>query len=53
MSHFPAAVQRYLDKRVAKGPWTVTGAQNSSFTGAVVIPSLAEADSLFATLQSL
>ncbi|MFC1779745.1 glycosyltransferase [Thermodesulfobacteriota bacterium] len=53
MSHFPAAVQRYLDKRVAKGPWTVTGAENRSFTGAVVIPSLAEADSLFATLQSL
>jgi hypothetical protein len=53
MSHFPAAVQRYLDKRVAKGPWTVTGAENRTFTGVVVIPSLAESDSLFATLQSL
>ncbi|TNF51373.1 MAG: hypothetical protein EP304_00640, partial [Deltaproteobacteria bacterium] len=53
MSHAPAAVQRYLDKRVAKGSWTVGGEENSSFTGVVVIPSLAEGDSLFATLQSL
>ena len=53
MSHFPAAVQRYLDKRIAKGLWTVTGAEERSFTGAVVIPSLAEGDCLFATLQSL
>jgi hypothetical protein len=53
MSHFPAAVQRYLDKRVSKGPWTVAGAENRTFTGVVVIPSLAEGDSLFATLQSL
>ncbi len=53
MSPFPAAVQRYLDKRTAKGPWTISGAENRPFSGAVVIPSLAEADSLFATLQSL
>jgi hypothetical protein len=53
MRHFHAAVQRYLDKRVAKGPWTITGAEDRSFTGVVVIPSLAETDSLFVTLQSL
>jgi hypothetical protein len=53
MSHFPASVQRYLEKRTASGPWTVTGVENRTFNGAVVIPSLAEGDSLFATLQSL
>jgi len=53
MSSFPTAVQRYLDKRAAKGPWTVTGAEDRPFAGVVVIPSLAEGESLFATLQSL
>jgi hypothetical protein len=53
MSHLPVAIQRYLDKRGAKGPWTVTGAENTPVSGAVVIPSLAEAGSLFSTLQSL
>jgi hypothetical protein len=53
MNPLPAAVRRYLDKRTAKSPWAITGAANKTFTGAVVIPSLAEGDSLFTTLQSL
>ena len=53
MSLLPVAVQRYLDKSGAKGPWTLAGEGRADFTGAVVIPSLAEGDSLFATLHSL
>ncbi len=53
MSLLPAAVERYLDKSAAKGPWALAGEDRADFVGAVVIPSLAEGDSLFATLQSL
>ncbi len=53
MRPVPAAVQRYLDKRAVKGAWTVAGAEDRDFAGAVVIPSLAEGDGLFATLRSL
>jgi hypothetical protein len=53
MSLLPAAVERYLDKSAVKGPWALTGEDRADFAGAVVIPSLAEGDSLFATLQSL
>lgn len=53
MSSLPVAVQRYLDKRAVKGPWALAGEGRGGFFGAVVIPSLAEGDSLFATLQSL
>jgi hypothetical protein len=53
MSRLPVAVERYLDKQAVKGPWTVTGAEAKKFTGVVVIPALAEGDSLFATLRSL
>ncbi|MDH3454662.1 MAG: hypothetical protein OEL80_05890, partial [Desulfuromonadales bacterium] len=53
MSFVPAAVQRYLDKSAVKGPWTLAGADRGDFAGAVVIPSLAEGDRLFATLRSL
>lgn len=53
MSRLPVAVERYLDKHAVKGPWSITGAELRGFDGAVVIPSLAEGDSLFATLQSL
>lgn len=53
MNPLPAAVQRYLDKRTAKGPWTARGAEIRNYAGVVVIPSLAEGDGLFATLRSL
>ncbi len=53
MSLLPVAVQRYLDKRSVKGSWSLVGEDRGDFAGAVVIPSLAEGDSLFATLRSL
>ncbi len=53
MTRLPAAVQRYLDKRAVQGPWLLAGEARADFAGAVVIPALAEGDSLFATLQSL
>lgn len=53
MSLLPAAVQRYLDKNRSTGPWALAGEERADFAGAVVIPALAEGDSLFATLQSL
>ena len=49
----PDAVQRYLDKNGVKGPWRLAGAPQAGLRGAVVIPSLAEGDRLFATLHSL
>lgn len=53
MSLLPAAAQRYLDRSSASGPWALEGEDRADFDGAVVIPALAEGDSLFATLQSL
>ncbi len=53
MSLLPAAAQKYLDKSSVSGPWLLAGEERTDFVGAVVIPSLAEGDSLFATLQSL
>lgn len=53
MSLLPSAVQRYLDKNGVKGPWSLAGEVLAGYAGAVVIPSLAEGDSLFTTLQSL
>lgn len=53
MIDYPVAVQRYLDRNGIKGPWQLAGETRSDFRGAVVIPSLAEGDRLFATLRSL
>jgi hypothetical protein len=53
MNPLPAAVQRYLNKSAVKSPWVLAGEERANFAGAVVIPSLAEGDHLFATLQSL
>lgn len=53
MTLLPAAVQRYLDKSALKGEWRLAGEARCGFAGAVVIPSLAEGDRLFTTLQSL
>ena len=53
MNLLPDAVQRYLDRSAFRGAWTLEGVERGGFAGAVVIPSLAEGDSLFATLQSL
>lgn len=49
----PSAVQRYLDRRAVQGPWQLEGEAGGRFRVAVVIPSLAEGDSLLRTLDSL
>ncbi|HKZ17320.1 MAG TPA: glycosyltransferase family A protein [Geobacteraceae bacterium] len=49
----PDRVIKYLRSRGITGPWRITGPDWGNFIGAVVIPSLAESDSLFATLLSL
>ena len=46
-------IARYLATRSAAGPWKIEGCGRGGFAGAVVIPALAEEDSLFATLHSL
>ncbi len=43
----------YLQSRAIQGPWRITGCPYEGFTGAVVIPALAESTHLFATLRSL
>ena len=49
----PSSISRYLDSKALRGPWKIDGMQRVDFQGAVVIPALAEMDSLFATLDSL
>ncbi len=49
----PVAAQRYLHRSGVSGPWRLAGESRSDFRGAIVIPSLAEGDRLFATLRSL
>jgi hypothetical protein len=47
------SVHSYLKSRVVNGPWRMEGCTGSGFAGAVVIPSLAEATTIPATLSSL
>jgi hypothetical protein len=49
----PLPWQRYLAKHGVSGPWRLAGDPGAGFAGAVVIPALAEADSLPSTLASL
>lgn len=44
---------KYLQTRAIQGPWRIAGCTETGFTGAVVIPALAESAHLFATLRSL
>ncbi len=46
-------ISSYLDKRALTAPWRIEGSERNNFAAAVVIPSLAEGDSLLATLASL
>ncbi|MEI6206911.1 MAG: glycosyltransferase family 2 protein [Desulfuromonadales bacterium] len=46
-------ISRYLSKRAAGTPWTSNASPSHSFSGAVVIPSLAESVNLPQTLESL
>ena len=49
----PSSISRYLDSKGIRGPWKIAGTDRGDFQGAVVIPALAEKDSLFGTLESL
>jgi len=49
----PPFIAKYLDTRGIKGPWKIWGNERDDFRGAVVIPALAEKNSLLATLESL
>lgn len=46
-------IKKYLASRAARGLWKISGNQDQGYDGAVIIPSLAESDHLFSTLQSL
>jgi hypothetical protein len=49
----PVAINRYLAKRAITGPWRIEGSSRHDFSGAVIIPALAESAALFATLRGL
>lgn len=49
----PETIKKYLGSKAIQGPWAIEGCGESSFSGAVVIPALAEYATLFATLRSL
>lgn len=53
MYPLPANITKYLNSRGINGPWSISGPKREDFVGAVVIPSLAESETLFATLRSL
>ncbi|HEY6871461.1 MAG TPA: glycosyltransferase family 2 protein [Geobacteraceae bacterium] len=46
-------VTSYLQSRAIQGPWRIAGCDGHGFDGAIVIPSLAESERLFATLATL
>ncbi len=49
----PAAVNKYQRRRAVTGPWVLSGNRVRSIDGVVVIPALAEEQSLPETLNSL
>ncbi len=49
----PAKITAYLSSRGVKGPWRMAGDPGNGFSGAVVIPALAESARLLHTLRSL
>ena len=46
-------LENYLQTRAITAPWELEGCEETGFEGVVVIPALAEEESLFATLASL
>ena len=48
-----SSICKYLESRVQIGPWQIEGNERTNFTAAVVIPALAEEESLLATIDSL
>ena len=53
MPSIPFPIAKYLQTRGIKGPWKISGPEREGFEGVVVIPALAEGQSLMATLASL
>lgn len=53
MPSIPFPIAKYLQTRSIKGPWKIAGTEREDFDGVVVIPALAEGQSLLATLASL
>ncbi|QEM70031.1 hypothetical protein FO488_18965 [Geobacter sp. FeAm09] len=53
MPHPPPPIAAYLRSRAVAAPWQIQGLPAGPFTGAVVIPSLAECRNLPLTLHSL
>jgi glycosyltransferase involved in cell wall biosynthesis len=51
--YIPHNIATYLAKRASRAPWSIATPPFRSFSGAVVIPSLAEATNLPQTLESL
>lgn len=49
----PDYVEKYWQSRGLTGPWRICGIDKEGFDGAVVIPALAEGESLLATLRCL
>ncbi len=47
------SILQYLQTRGIKGPWKISGNDRSDFTGAIVIPALAEKEYLGQTIKSL
>lgn len=52
-THIPPNISAYLNKRAIAEPWKINEVPSRIFSGAVVIPSLAEAANLPLTLESL
>lgn len=50
---FPATISSYLIRRAVQGAWRLDSQPERPFTGAVVIPALAESANLTHTLKSL
>lgn len=53
MPNYPSAIRSYLHKRAVATPWRLNAPPAGLFSGAVVIPSLAESANLPRTLHSL
>ncbi|MFO7982154.1 MAG: glycosyltransferase [Desulfuromonadales bacterium] len=53
MTQVRSALDTYLDRRAVTGPWRLEGDTEGPFSGAVVIPALAESARLSETLESL
>jgi hypothetical protein len=52
-TYLPSHIAAYLKKRATGGPWRLNEVPSHAFSGAVVIPSLAETVNLPQTLESL